>query len=231
MTKKNPNKTKQNKQQTTTNKNTNHLKTQTNKTKHSGTQVKHLLCSSQGIHSHIILSPHVWNRRELSDSNKPGLTAILKGQMQAPGPGLGEQTASLSSALYYPEHSSQGGETAFPLNKIFRKFGSCFLLFGWFVFWVFFVGGFWVGFWCCFFFPLRTYSISVQICLKAEVQLFMLKPNPPLYRLFHESFHPSGRAGRGIFSAAAPHESAGSHIAHILPPGLLGHGIHNTASF
>lgn len=44
------------------------------------------------------------------------------------------------------------------------------------------------------------------------------------------SFYPSGRAGRVIFFAAAPHESAGSLIAHVLPPGLSGHGIHNTAS-
>lgn len=62
--------------------------------------------------------------------------------MQAPGPVLGEQKALLPRALHYPEHFSQGGEAAFPLNRTFRKF----------------------------FFHLGTYSISAQICLGAEAQ-------------------------------------------------------------
>lgn len=60
--------------------------------------------------------------------------------MQALAPGLGEQ--SLSSLWHYPEKFSQGGQVAFPLSRIFRKFEKCF-------------------------FPIWRLT---QICLRAEVQ-------------------------------------------------------------
>lgn len=107
------------------------------------TQIKHVLCSFKDIHSHVIpllellfaapfpfLFPHLWNRRKPSHSEKPSLTAILKQQMQASAPDLGEQKSSLRSALHYPEHFSQGGGAAFPLNRIFRSLGGFFSIWG-----------------------------------------------------------------------------------------------------